>query len=161
MSAYRDALTRMFLKGAFPNSRMTRGEASIASLLPGPVLAPPRSEKPIGRPRTITPRATSRKAGEPIERFPHPGRRLAEKLAEHGLTASDLARDISVPVNRVTAVINGQRSVTADTALRLGHWFDETPEIWMQAQQQYELAHAREAAGMAISRLPRLSDRNF
>lgn len=159
MSAYRDALTRMFLKGAFPNRPLARGQISVASLPAARPPAPARQEKPIGRPRTITPKPAAPRFGEPIEASPHPGRRLAEKLAENGLSASDLARDICVPVNRVTAVINGQRSVTADTALRLGHWFDETPESWMQAQQQYELARAREAAGIAISRLPRLSKR--
>jgi proteic killer suppression protein len=53
----------------------------------------------------------------------HPGEHLAEELKELGISAAELARQIDVPVNRVTGIINGQRSVTADTALRLGHWF--------------------------------------
>jgi addiction module HigA family antidote len=89
----------------------------------------------------------------------HPGRILARHLQELGLTASDLARDIGVPVNRVTAIINGQRGVTADTALRLGHWFGVDAEDWLDLQLQYELALARQAAGATIKRLPRLADR--
>ena len=53
----------------------------------------------------------------------HPGEHLADELEELGLTAAALARQIKVPVNRITGIINGQRGITADTALRLGHWF--------------------------------------
>ena len=53
----------------------------------------------------------------------HPGEHLADELQELGLTAAALARQIKVPVNRITGIINGQRGITADTALRLGHWF--------------------------------------
>lgn len=90
---------------------------------------------------------------------PHPGQVLAQHLAEYGLTASDLARDIDVPVNRVTAILNGQRGVTADTALRLGHWFGVAPEDWLGLQLEYELALARHEAGTRIKKLPRLADR--
>jgi addiction module HigA family antidote len=89
----------------------------------------------------------------------HPGRLLAQHLQDLGLTASDLARDIDVPVNRVTAIINGQRGVTADTALRLGHWFGVEAEDWLELQLQYELALARQDAGATVNKLPRLVDR--
>lgn len=89
----------------------------------------------------------------------HPGEVLARYLNDLGLTASDLARDIEVPVNRITAIINGQRGVTADTALRLGHWFGVDPEDWMNLQLQYELAAARRDAGVKIRKLSRLADR--
>ncbi|MGJ0452338.1 MULTISPECIES: HigA family addiction module antitoxin [unclassified Methylocystis] len=89
----------------------------------------------------------------------HPGEILARHLQELGLTASDLARDIDVPVNRVTAILNGQRGVTADTALRLGHWFGVQPEDWLELQTQYELSLARRAAGARIKSLPSLADR--
>jgi addiction module HigA family antidote len=52
----------------------------------------------------------------------HPGEHLADELDELGMSAAELARQIRVPVNRITQVINGQRGITADTALRLGHW---------------------------------------
>ena len=58
----------------------------------------------------------------------HPGEHLAEELKELGISAAELSRQIDVPVNRITAIINGQRGVTADTALRLGHWFGTSPE---------------------------------
>ena len=53
----------------------------------------------------------------------HPGEHLAEQLEELGMSAAELARQLSVPTNRVTAILNGQRAVTGDTALRLGHFF--------------------------------------
>ena len=89
----------------------------------------------------------------------HPGQVLARHLSALGFTASDLARDLNVPVNRITAIINGQRGVTADTALRLGHWFGVEPEDWMQLQLQYELAVARREAGAKIRALPSLASR--
>ena len=73
----------------------------------------------------------------------HPGEHLAEELREIRMSAAELARQIEVPVNRVTAIINGQRGVTADTALRLGHWFGTSPEFWLHVQENYDLAQAR------------------
>ncbi len=84
----------------------------------------------------------------------HPGVHLAEELKELGITAAELARQIDVPVNRVTAIINGQRSITADTALRLGHWFGTSPEFWLNLQTLYELRLARRDVGDQIERLP-------
>lgn len=89
----------------------------------------------------------------------HPGEHLAEELRELGLSAAELARQIKVPVNRVTGIINGQRGVTADTALRLAHWFGTSPEFWMNLQILYELRLARRDAGSRVARLPRLADR--
>ena len=54
----------------------------------------------------------------------HPGEHLAEELNELGMSAAALARQLQVPTNRITEIINGQRSVTGDTALRLAHFFD-------------------------------------
>ena len=65
----------------------------------------------------------------------HPGEHLAEELEELGVSAAELARQLDVPVNRVTGIINGQRGVTADTALRLGHWFGTSPEYWLNLQK--------------------------
>jgi addiction module HigA family antidote len=88
----------------------------------------------------------------------HPGEHLADELKELGMSAAELARQIAVPVNRVTQIINGQRAITADTALRLGHWFQTGPEVWLNLQQLYELRRAREVAGDEIERLPRRAD---
>jgi antitoxin HigA-1 len=85
----------------------------------------------------------------------HPGEHLAEELAEIGLSAAELARQIDVPVNRVTAIINGQRGVTADTALRLGHWFGMKAEFWLNLQTLYELRVAQAEIGEKIKKLPR------
>ena len=84
----------------------------------------------------------------------HPGEHLAEELAEIGLSATELARQIEVPVNRITGIINGQRGITADTALRLGHWFGTSPQFWMNLQQLYELRRAEHAVGKKLARLP-------
>jgi addiction module HigA family antidote len=84
----------------------------------------------------------------------HPGEHLAEELRELGLSAAGLARQIEVPVNRITGIINGQRGITADTALRLGHWFGTSPEFWLNLQTLYELRLARQEAGAQVARLP-------
>jgi antitoxin HigA-1 len=87
------------------------------------------------------------------------GEHLAEELKELGMSAAELARQIDVPVNRITAIINGQRGVTADTALRLGHWFGTTPEFWLNLQTLYELRLARQEVGERVRKLPTLTDR--
>jgi addiction module HigA family antidote len=85
----------------------------------------------------------------------HPGEHLAEELGALGMSAAELARQIEVPVNRITGILNGQRGVTADTALRLGHWFGTSPQFWMNLQQLYELRLAERAVGEKLARLPR------
>jgi addiction module HigA family antidote len=85
----------------------------------------------------------------------HPGEHLAEELRQLGISAAELARQVDVPVNRITGIINGQRGITADTALRLGHWFDTSPQFWMYLQQQYELRLAEEEVGAQVASLPR------
>jgi addiction module HigA family antidote len=85
----------------------------------------------------------------------HPGEHLADELREIGMSAAALAREIGVPVNRITAIINGQRGITADTALRLGHWFGTTPAFWMNLQQIYELRLAEARIGADLDKLPR------
>ena len=89
----------------------------------------------------------------------HPGEHLAEELKEGGISAAELARQIEVPVNRVTGIINGQRDVTADTALRFGHWFGTSAEFWLNLQQLYELRLAREEVGSRVQKLPKLGKR--
>jgi len=84
----------------------------------------------------------------------HPGEHLSEELAELGLSAAELARQLDVPVNRITSIINGQRSISADTALRLGHWFGSSAEFWLNLQKIYELRTAELQVGAQISKLP-------
>jgi addiction module HigA family antidote len=85
----------------------------------------------------------------------HPGEHLAEELREIGISAAELARQIEVPTNRVTGIINGQRAISADTALRLGHWFGTSAEFWLNLQKMYELRAAEREVGSKIARLPR------
>jgi addiction module HigA family antidote len=89
----------------------------------------------------------------------HPGEHLAEELRELGLSAAELSRQIDVPVNRITGIIHGQRGITADTALRLGHWFGTSPQFWMNLQQNYELRLAESQIGAKIAVLPRRTSR--
>ncbi len=69
----------------------------------------------------------------------HPGEILADELDELNMSAAKLARKIHVPANRMTQIIAGKRSITAETALRLGKWFGTGPRIWLNLQQAYEL----------------------
>jgi antitoxin HigA-1 len=85
----------------------------------------------------------------------HPGEILGEELEELGISARELARQISVPANRITQIINGQRGISGDTALRLGHWFGTSPEFWMNLQKTYELNLARSQIGEEVEKLPR------
>lgn len=84
----------------------------------------------------------------------HPGEHLADELRELRLSATELARRLGVPTNRVTAIVNGDRDITADTALRLGHFFGTSAEFWLNLQSLYDLRLAERTAGRQISRLP-------
>jgi len=88
----------------------------------------------------------------------HPGEHLALELEELGISASELARRLNVPPNRITAILNGQRAITGDTALRLAHFFGTSPEFWMNLQALYDIRTARRKAGKAIGILPRLAE---
>ncbi|MGV3491231.1 MAG: HigA family addiction module antitoxin [Devosia sp.] len=88
----------------------------------------------------------------------HPGEHLAGELSELRMSAAELARKLDVPVNRITSIINGQRSITADTALRLGHWFGSSAEFWLNLQKLYELRLAEQQVGAQISKLPTRAD---
>lgn len=86
----------------------------------------------------------------------HPGEHLAEQLEELGMSAAELARQLKVPTNRITEILKGQRAVTGDTALRLGHFFGTNPEFWMNLQKLYELRLAEQKSGEMIKDLPTL-----
>src|SRR5450756_1593682 len=89
----------------------------------------------------------------------HPGEHLAEELNALKMSAAELARRIKVPTNRVTAILNGQRAITGDTALRLAHFFGTSAEFWLNLQNLYELRLAEAKTGAVIRRLPTLKHR--
>jgi antitoxin HigA-1 len=92
-----------------------------------------------------------RLAGLPVS---HPGEILAEELEELGVSPTKLSRQIRVPANRISQIINGKRAVTGDTALRLGHWFGTSPQFWMNLQALYDVRLAEREAGTEIKLLP-------
>ncbi len=81
----------------------------------------------------------------------HPGEILRDELDALGLPANALANALGVPVNRVTMILNGQRGVSADTALRLARYFGTTPQLWMNLQKTWELRRAEIEAGREIA----------
>ena len=89
----------------------------------------------------------------------HPGEHLAEELKALDMSAAELARELEVPTKRITGILNGQRAITGDTALRLGHFFGISPEFWLNLQGVYELRLAEQRAGRTIKALPRLKRR--
>lgn len=89
----------------------------------------------------------------------HPGDHLAEELETLNLSAAELARQLKVPTNRITGILNGQRAITGDTALRLGHFFGTSGEFWLNLQSLYELRLAEKKAWRSIKVLPTLKQR--
>lgn len=82
----------------------------------------------------------------------HPGEILRDEMEELNLSARQLAAALHVPANRVTSILNEQRAITADTALRLARYFGTTPEFWMNLQSAYDLRHTRLDHGEKILR---------
>lgn len=87
----------------------------------------------------------------------HPGEILREQMEELGLSANALAARLDVPANRVSAIVRGTRGITADTALRLGRFFSQTPEFWMNLQRTYDLVVAERQIGKDLKRIRRAS----
>lgn len=92
-----------------------------------------------------------------FRRAVHPGEVLKDELDETGVSPTELARQIRVPPNRVSQIIGGKRSITGDTALRLGHWFGTSPQFWMNLQAQFDLLLAERESGQQIEKLPKRS----
>ena len=90
----------------------------------------------------------------------HPGEILADELEELGVSPTELSRQIRVPANRISQIINGKRSITGDTALRLAHWFGTSPQFWMNLQALYDVRIAEEDAGTEIKTLPTKSGKS-
>jgi antitoxin HigA-1 len=84
----------------------------------------------------------------------HPGEILAEELAALELAPTELARQLNVPANRITQIIQGKRSSSGDTALRLGHWFGISAQFWLNLQAAHDIRVAARRAGRDIARLP-------
>ena len=90
-----------------------------------------------------------RKLLEPI----HPGEILLEDFMKPmNVSINRLARDIAVPPGRISAIVNGKRAITADTALRLGKYFNVSPEAWMGLQADYDLRVAQRSIGAEMDR---------
>ena len=90
----------------------------------------------------------------------HPGEHLAEELKALDMSAAELARQLDVPTNRITQILNGTRAITGDTALRLAHFFSTSAEFWLNLQSIYELRLAQEKVGKSIKALPTLKRRD-
>ncbi|MFM7567614.1 MAG: HigA family addiction module antitoxin [Betaproteobacteria bacterium] len=84
----------------------------------------------------------------------HPGEILAEELQELGVSPTELSRQLRVPANRISQIINGKRAITGDTALRFAHWFGTSPQFWMNLQALYDVRRAEQEAGTEIKALP-------
>jgi addiction module HigA family antidote len=91
----------------------------------------------------------------------HPGEHLAEELKALDMSAAELARQLDVPTNRVTQILNGRRAITGDTALRLAHFFGTSAEFWLNLQSLYDLRLAHEKTGKSIKALPTLKRREL
>jgi antitoxin HigA-1 len=85
----------------------------------------------------------------------HPGEILRDELAEIGVTPTELSRQIHVPPNRVTEIIHGRRSITGDTALRLGRWFGSSARFWLNLQSAHDIRAAEVRAGKEIEQIKR------
>jgi addiction module HigA family antidote len=88
----------------------------------------------------------------------HPGRLLKRELAARKLSANRLSLDIGVPSGRVTDILNGRRSITADTAVRLGRYFGTSPQFWLDLQGQYDIALVEREKGREIAKQVRPAD---
>jgi len=84
----------------------------------------------------------------------HPGEVLKKELAALNVRPAELSRQINVPANRITQIMKGLRGITGDTALRLGHWFENDPRTWMNLQSVYDIQLAAQEAGREIEALP-------
>jgi addiction module HigA family antidote len=88
----------------------------------------------------------------------HPGRLLKRELTVRKLSANRLALDLGVPSGRITDILNGRRSITADTALRLGRYFGNNPQFWLDLQSQHDIAVVERERGAEIARKVRPAD---
>ena len=88
----------------------------------------------------------------------HPGRLLKRELAARKLSANRLSLDIGVPSGRITDIVNGRRAISADTAVRLGRYFSNSAQFWLDLQSQYDIAKVEREKGADIARRVRPAD---
>lgn len=88
----------------------------------------------------------------------HPGRFLKRELAARNLSANRLSLDICVPSGRITDILNGRRSITADTAVRLGRYFGNSAQFWLDLQSQYDIGVVEREKGAEIAKRVRPAD---
>jgi addiction module HigA family antidote len=88
----------------------------------------------------------------------HPGRFLRRELTARSLSANRLALDLGVPSGRITDILNGRRSITADTAVRLGRYFGNRAQFWLDLQSQYDIAAIERERGAEITKRVRPAD---
>lgn len=81
-----------------------------------------------------------------------PGRLLKREMTARGLSANRLALGLGVPSGRITDILNGRRAITAETAVRLGRYFGNSPSFWLDLQGQYEIAKIEKERGETIAR---------
>src|SRR6476661_2122476 len=88
----------------------------------------------------------------------HPGRMLKRELAARHMSANQLSLDLGVPSGRITDILNGRRSITADTAVRLGRYFGNRAQFWLDLQSQYDIAAVERTKRKEIARRVRPAD---
>ena len=88
----------------------------------------------------------------------HPGRLLKRELTARKLSANRLSLDVGVPSGRITDILNGRRSITADTAVRLGRYFGNSAQFWVDLQGQYDIALVEREKGAEIAKRVRPAD---
>ncbi|WP_408612703.1 HigA family addiction module antitoxin [Bradyrhizobium symbiodeficiens] len=83
---------------------------------------------------------------------------LKREMTARGLSANRLSLDIGVPSGRVTDILNGRRGISADTAVRLGRYFGNSPQFWLDLQGQYDIGVVEREKGAEIARRVRPAD---
>jgi antitoxin HigA-1 len=96
--------------------------------------------------------------GETLTPAVHPGRSLRRELQARRLSANRLSLDLAVPSGRITDILNGRRAITADTAVRLGRYFGNSAQFWLDLQSQYDIAMVEKERGPEIARRVRPAD---
>ena len=87
----------------------------------------------------------------------HPGEVLLEDyLKPLGMSQNALAKALAVPADRISEIVRGRRGISGDTAVRLAHYFDTTPDLWIGLQADYEIEMARDRLGAKLEKMPRL-----